>query len=768
MKKRIVCTVLLVCLLLPLASFSAFADGEGIAVTVNGETVLAGADGTLDLESCIEEDTHFVYATLVHANGKEEISTDAKITAEAGLSVTLHTLAMRQYGAPQARTCRPLGLRFVTELSKSDYWAIYTDKNVDEVEVGTLIAPLDSVLQAGALTHEAFAQRTVLDVEATPGSTTWYDSNVAKDTVCFAGSIANVKETHYNMAFAGCGYFRVTMKNGAVKTLYTENDAAKLSSGTLAVAAIYQSRSESLTDAQKEALKLFSDAYNGDMKMLYKELLDGLNVLAIGDSLFAGAYETVGDAVWVNRLGVEYGWNLTNLGIIGATVSYDPERTATNKSMYQLLMNDPSYTFGGAGYYSCGTPSGNPEDVDLILLEGGSNDYGYKVQAPVGNVGVKDASTFLGAWYMMTEELLDRYPNALIVFVTAWRNLDQTREDNAKAAEYTSAVTTLYNRTYSSHKRVYMIDAGDPAISGISMLKADGTKNQEFVSEYAYDMFHLNDAGMELMANSMRPMLWDVIVTERAVARTEAEQMRWDLSKLNVLALGDSLFYGALQTTGSKVWMNLLGRECDWNITNLGIGGATISYEETRNAERISIYHELFTNSGYKYGSKSDSHYYNGGSTKGKDKSEVDVIFLQAGSNDYGPKVQAPLGTVGSEDPSTFLGAWKVVTDRLLEEYPNATVILITAWENNNQKRDDGANAIEFTSSVVGLYEALYASNERVQLINAGSPAISGVDMRSAQFRSLYAYDSFHLNDAGMRLMADNMLPHIWKILCGK
>ena len=764
MKFRVMCAILLVAMLLPMASVAAFADGEGIEVTVNGETVVSAADGTLNLESFVGENEKLIYAELTSADGSKTQTTARTIGVTAGLSVKLRTVSMASFGTAQARVCSPLGLRFITAMTESDYNALFGDSNIKKVSFGTIIAPADDAAAVGGLTHAAFEGKTLLDVPGRFGK--WYESNRVTDTVYFAGSISDIKQHHYNVAFVGCGYVSVILRNNETVTVYAEDRLEDMTVGTIAKSATYQLRADGLSDAQKAALSEFSNAFNGDKNMLYGDLLNGLNVLAIGDSLFAGAYETVGDKVWVNRLGVEFGWNLTNLGIGGATISYDPDRTATNKSMYQLLTTDPNYCYGSSDYYTCGTPSGNPEDVDLILLEGGSNDYGTKVQAPLGHVGSDDPATFLGGWHLMTEELLSRYPNAVVVFVTAWENGNQTREDNAKAVTYTSSINSLYEQKYQNNRRVYIIDAGDPEVSGVAMIDANGSKNTAFIAEYAYDAFHLNDEGMKLMAGSMLPLVWEVIVNDRGVARTQAELMRRDLNQLNVLALGDSLFQGARNTTRDKVWVNILGKECQWNLTNLGIGGATISYEETRNGDRASIYNLLFNDPTYKFGSRENPLYYNCGNTTGGAKEDVDVILLQAGSNDYGSKVQAPLGTVGSEDPTTFLGAWKVVTDRLLEEYPNATIILITAWENGNQQREDNANAIEYTSSVIGLYEELYATNDRVLLLNAGSPEVSGVNMRDASFKNTYAFDSFHLNDAGMRLMANNMLPYLWQLLC--
>jgi hypothetical protein len=209
----------------------------------------------------------------------------------------------------------------------------------------------------------------------------------------------------------------------------------------------------------------------------------------------------------------------------------------------------------------------------------------------------------------------------------------------------------------------------------------------------------------------------------------------------------------------------MLGVKYGWNLTNLGIGGATISYNPAITAN-VSMYDRLFNTTTYKFGSKADSRYFNYGSPSGRAE-DVDLILLQGGSNDYGPKVSAPKGEVGSTDPKDFLGAFHLMVEKLLADYPNATVVMMTAWENGNQNREDKANAIEFTSSVVDLYEAMYAENPRVALIDSGSPAVSGIDMRNKEFKSQYAYDAFHLNDAGMELMAKSMTPLLWEVVTG-
>ncbi len=255
----------------------------------------------------------------------------------------------------------------------------------------------------------------------------------------------------------------------------------------------------------------------------------------------------------------------------------------------------------------------------------------------------------------------------------------------------------------------------------------------------------------------------------------DSEEIAEDMQGLNVLAMGDSLFYGSQTTIGEKQWINLLGNRFNWNLTNLGIGGATISWQPDRlingaSIANVSMYDRLFNHfDTYNFGSDNsdDSRYYNCGTPSGA-PADVDIILLQAGSNDYGPKVQAPVGTVDSTDHTTFLGAWRLVVDKLLELYPNATVVMMTAWENGNQGREDNANAIEFTSSVATLYDAVYKENARVKFIDSGDPEVSGVDMRNANFKNNYAYDSFHLNDAGMALMAEAMIPYLHEIVVAR
>ena len=101
-----------------------------------------------------------------------------------------------------------------------------------------------------------------------------------------------------------------------------------------------------------------------------------------------------------------------------------------------------------------------------------------------------------------------------------------------------------------------------------------------------------------------------------------------------------------------------------------------------------------------------------------------------------------------------------------MEDYPNATIVFLTTWRLGPQARDwDTLTSIEYSESVIDLYNEKYAENPRIALIDAGNPEVSGVDILDSNWRKTYSTDSYHLKDTGMAIMADHMLPLLWQIL---
>ena len=724
-------------------------ETQDVSVTLDGKTRHFAKSLGLPL---IDGSKTLLYAEVKNPNKPIYYTSETILTdLEDGAVINTRFMDMKSVeNAHSMRTEAPYGLRFLTAISKSDYEQLKADGLVKRIKFGTVIFQKEK-MKADVLNVETLSELQHLDV-ALDGED-WYEDYEVNFSHVFAGAIVNLKEQNYDTPFAGIGYVKLVMRDGSVVTSFAESKKGNIGSKTLALAAHEALMKYPDLDAKTTAeLKKYAAKAAID--------LQGLNVLAMGDSLFSGSKGTDGPKQWINLLGNRFGWNLTNLGIGGASISYQPDRLIDEKpirnaSIYNLLFNhNSSYRYGSRAnsvYYNCGAPSGKAADVDIIILQAGSNDYGPKVQAPIGTVGSTEPNTFLGAWKLVVDRLLVEYPNATVVMMTAWENSNQGREDGANAIEYTSSVVTLYNELYKGHDRVRLIDAGSPAVSGVDM------RNSEFRSKYAHDSFHLNDDGMILMANSMIPYLEEIALERKMLKETT-------LRGIDVLAIGDSLFGGHSLPAG-KQWLELLATQYDWNLTNLGVNGWTVAYNPGAYADqskvRTSMYDKLMNDSKFKFGTK-ESMYYSYGNPSGNAE-DVDLIFLEGGWNDYGHGL--PLGTATDTGGSTYMGAVNSMVAKLLETYPNARVVLITSWHTSGV-RADGAKRMDFVADgMKAVVAANYADNDRVALIDAGNPTVTGVLMGNEEWASEYAMDAAHLNEKGMAFMAEKMPNLIWRLI---
>ena len=289
-------------------------------------------------------------------------------------------------------------------------------------------------------------------------------------------------------------------------------------------------------------------SYDGSYGL--EELRD-LNVLAVGDSLFGG-HNLGCDNQWLAILAKEYGWNLTNLGSNGWLIANNP--SSERPSMSVQVRNDPAFAFGSASYYNYGdTASKTAEDVDVIFVEGGYNDYMWGT--PLGTLDSTDDTTFYGALNLMIPALLGQYPNATVILHTSW-HLSGTKTiagETVDRMDYlANAMKNIYNYTYANNDRVVLIDAGDPELSGVYMADA------EWRAEYSCtpdDTAHLNQKGMELMADSMDNLM--------AKALYGAKQTR-------VLCVGDSITAGGYWENNLQGYLNER-----YDVYGLGVSGTT-------------------------------------------------------------------------------------------------------------------------------------------------------------------------------------------------
>lgn len=83
----------------------------------------------------------------------------------------------------------------------------------------------------------------------------------------------------------------------------------------------------------------------------------------------------------------------------------------------------------GDAYEMCGNfcrrASQMDDEADIVVVFGGTNDYGHG-DAPFGNIGDKTPDTFCGAVDFVINILANKYPEAVIVFMTPTHRLGET------------------------------------------------------------------------------------------------------------------------------------------------------------------------------------------------------------------------------------------------------------------------------------------------------------------------------------------------------
>lgn len=140
--------------------------------------------------------------------------------------------------------------------------------------------------------------------------------------------------------------------------------------------------------------------------------LKGKFVAFLGDSITEGAgVADIANNRYDNVLKNIAGLSRTyNDGIGGSRIAY--QRVPSDCARYDLCY--------------CGRAHNLPADADVIVVFGGTNDYGHG-EAPLGVPSDRDPSTFWGACHYLMNGLLTRYVGKPVVILTP---LHRDNEDN--------------------------------------------------------------------------------------------------------------------------------------------------------------------------------------------------------------------------------------------------------------------------------------------------------------------------------------------------
>lgn len=141
-------------------------------------------------------------------------------------------------------------------------------------------------------------------------------------------------------------------------------------------------------------------------------------------------------------------------------------------------------------------------DADLIVVFGGTNDYGNG-QAAIGNIEDKTMFTFYGAVRVLCVNLIKQYPNAQIVFMTP---LHRWNENGGLGTWKPDGVVQHPLKDYAKAIK----DVCEQfAIPVLDLFGAGGMPIHvsEYAKIYTTDGLHPNDKGHEILANKLGKFL---------------------------------------------------------------------------------------------------------------------------------------------------------------------------------------------------------------------------------------------------------------------
>ncbi len=131
---------------------------------------------------------------------------------------------------------------------------------------------------------------------------------------------------------------------------------------------------------------------------------------------------------------------------------------------------------------------------------------------------------------------------------------------------------------------------------------------------------------------------------------------------------------------------------------------------------------------------------------------DADIVVVLGGTNDHGHG-DAPLGTRGDRTPDTFWGACHVLFSRLIQRFPNASIVIATPMHRADEEtpKPDSQAVLRDYVSILQETAALY------QLPVLDLFETSAIKGHIPEIAAKYTTDGLHPNDAGHAVLADEI-----------
>ncbi len=209
--------------------------------------------------------------------------------------------------------------------------------------------------------------------------------------------------------------------------------------------------------------------------------LHGIKIAFLGDSITEGVGVQDMANRFDNRIAAKYGAQAVNFGIGGTRLAH--QRFPSEKPRHDLCF--------------CGRVYDLPKDADLIVVYGGTNDYGHG-DAPFGESTDATPATFCGGINFLMHFISENYPQATVAFMAPARRLDDEKAKPIPGRNEDKKPLLAYVDAVIAAGKAHGIPVLD-LYRDLGINPNDDKQRAEFTS----DGLHFNDKGHGVIAEKL-------------------------------------------------------------------------------------------------------------------------------------------------------------------------------------------------------------------------------------------------------------------------
>lgn len=197
--------------------------------------------------------------------------------------------------------------------------------------------------------------------------------------------------------------------------------------------------------------------------------------------------------------------------------------------------------------------------------------------------------------------------------------------------------------------------------------------------------------------------------------------------------LGDSITEGAGTSCEAARFSNLIGERYSAVCRNYGIGGTRIARQAKPSENPL---HDL-----------------DFPSRVAEMDTDADFVVVFGGTNDFGHG-DAPIGQMSDRTKDTFYGALHELYVSLIENYPGATIVVLTPLHRINEENPCGSRKPYPVGKLKDYVQIIREVAEFYSLPVLDLFACSGMQPAVPAIMEKYFTDGSHPNDAGHMILA--------------